>query len=97
MPFSHDYRILAAGNVRLPDGSRFEGTHDTAQLVEDAGKYARHLGLIPFDCIIDERAAPPEYYDPDGDRADPDDVQERSLDVREGTRASIPDVAAICR
>lgn len=40
------YRILAASNVRLPDGTRFVDTADTAQLIEDAGKAARYLGLV---------------------------------------------------
>jgi hypothetical protein len=53
------YIILASGDVLLPDGSRFKGTTSTARLIENAGKHARHLGLIPFDRIVDERAAPP--------------------------------------
>jgi hypothetical protein len=89
------YRILSSGDVRLPNGTRFVGDADTAQLVEDAGKYARHLGLIPFDCIVDERAAPPVLFDTDGDRADPDDVQGRKLTVQDGGRASVPDVSSM--
>ena len=56
------YRCLSAGDVRLPDGSKFVGSHTTADLIEKAGKYARHLGLVPFVKIIDERAAPPEFW-----------------------------------
>jgi hypothetical protein len=56
------YRILAAGNVQLPDESRFVGTAETSVLIENAGKYARYLGLVAFDRIVDERAAPPEFY-----------------------------------
>ncbi len=65
------YRCLSAGNVRLPDGSRFVGSHLTADLIENAGKHARHLALVPFKRIIDERAAPPEFYDTEGNFADP--------------------------
>jgi hypothetical protein len=36
-----------------------------------------------------------EFYDPDGERADPDDVQERALIVRDGIRADVPDVATM--
>ena len=69
------YIILASGTVRLPDGTRFVGSEKTAKLIEDAGKHARYLGLVAFDRIIDERAAPPVLYDTDGERADPDAVQ----------------------
>jgi hypothetical protein len=89
------YIVLASGDVLLPNGARFVGNADTAQLIEDAGKYARHLGLVPFDRIVDERAAPPEYFDTDGDRAGPDDVQERKLTVQEGNRASVPEVSSM--
>jgi DNA topoisomerase VI subunit B len=82
------YRILAKSDVRLPDGSRFVGNADTAQLIEDAGKYARHFGLIPFERIVDERAAPPVFYDTEGARADPGDVQERILTLLGGGAAS---------
>jgi DNA topoisomerase VI subunit B len=69
------YRCLSAGDVRLPDGSRFVGSHMTADLIENAGKHARHLGLVPFVRIIDERAAPPEFYDTEGTFADPADTR----------------------
>jgi hypothetical protein len=79
------YRCLSAGDVSLPDGMRFVGTNKTAELVADAGKYARHLGLIAFDRIIDERAAPPEFYDTVGDPVDPNDTcNERRLIVTAG-------------
>jgi hypothetical protein len=92
------YRILSAGDVRLPDGSRFVGTADTAQLVEDAGKYSRYLGLVPFDRIVDERAAPPEFYDADGERDDPAATQERAVIVPDHAAAaiaSVPEMAAL--
>jgi len=56
------YRCVAVGDVRLPDGKPFVGSHPNSQFVEAAGKYARHLGLISFSRIVDERAAPPELY-----------------------------------
>ena len=59
------WRCDAAG--RRP----FDGTHETAELVENAGKHARHLRLVRFDRIVDERAAPPEFYDTEGNFADP--------------------------
>ena len=54
------YRCLSAGDTLLPDGTPFIGSNANSALVEKAGKYARHLGLIPFDRINDERAAPPK-------------------------------------
>jgi Histidine kinase-, DNA gyrase B-, and HSP90-like ATPase len=56
------YRCLSIGNTLLPDGTPFIGSNANSALVEKAGKYARHLGLIPFERIIDERAAPPELF-----------------------------------
>jgi hypothetical protein len=90
------YRILASGDVLLPDGSRFFGTEETARLIEEAGKYARHLGLVrPFDRIIDERAAPPMFFNTEGERSDPLAVQTRTLIVDDGSRAFVPGVAAM--
>jgi hypothetical protein len=64
---------------------RFVGTNKTADLVANAGKYARHLGLIAFDRIIDERAAPPELYDTAGAPVDPNSTRnERRLIVTGG-------------
>jgi DNA topoisomerase VI subunit B len=88
------YRILAAGDVLLPDRSRFVGTAETSQLIEKAGKYARYLGLVAFDRIVDERAAPPELYDTDGERADPDTTQARELTVADGATAAMASIPA---
>ncbi len=91
------YRCLSAGDVRLPDGKRFVGTNRTAELVADAGKYARHLGLVAFDRIIDERAAPPELYDTEGGPADPGDTRhERRLIVAgRGNAVVIPPLSVL--
>lgn len=92
------YRILSSGDVLLPNGSRFEGTHETAVLVESAGKYARHLGLVPFDRIVDERAAQPEFYDTEGKFADPADPRpvERRLTLENGCHVfTVPPLAAL--
>ncbi|HYK35308.1 hypothetical protein [Alloacidobacterium sp.] len=66
------YRCLSAGDVRLPNGTRFVGSHITSSLVEAAGKYARHFGLVAFDRIVDERAAPPEFWVADEKHSDDD-------------------------
>jgi hypothetical protein len=92
------YRCLSAGDVRLPDGARFVGSHKTADLIENAGKYARHLGLVRFDRIVDERAAPPELYDTEGNRADPEDTRpgERRLIVGgSGAAVSLPAISSL--
>jgi hypothetical protein len=92
------YRILSAGDVKLPDGRRFEGTHETAELVESAAKHARHLRLVGFNRIVDERAAPPEFYDTEGDFADPADphpVERRLIVKGSETAVTLPSVGAM--
>jgi hypothetical protein len=54
------YAIVAAGNIRKPDGEPFIGTVENWEwLSAEAGKAARWLGYIPFDRITDSRNAPP--------------------------------------
>jgi hypothetical protein len=92
------YRVLSSGDVLLPDGTLFEGRDDTADLVEISGKHARHLRLVGFDRIVDERAAPPEFYDTAGNFADPADPRpgERRLNVKCGGDAiSLPSIEAM--
>jgi hypothetical protein len=91
------YRCLSAGEVRLPDGSRFVGSHLTADLIENAGKHARHLGLVSFDRIIDERAASPEFYDTEGNFADAADPHpgERRLILGDGSHITLPPLASL--
>jgi hypothetical protein len=89
------YRCLAAGDDKLPDGRPFVGTHETAELVESAGKHARHLRLVGFHRIIDERAAPPEFFDTEGTFADPADPGpvERSFSIEGGeTAVTLPSI-----
>jgi hypothetical protein len=86
------YRCLSAGDVRLPDGSRFVGTAQVAELVAGAGKYARHLGLVPFERIVDERAAPPEFYDTAGSHADGPAPERQLLVDGAETGISLPDL-----
>jgi hypothetical protein len=91
------YRCLSAGDVLLPDGRRFTGTHETADLIENAGKYARHLRLIPFTRIVDERAAPPELYDTEGNIAGPADpnLAKRQLIVECGGAIAMPSLEGL--
>ena len=85
------YRSLSAGDTLLPDGTRFVGSTANSALVEAAGKYARHLGLIAFDRIIDERAAPPKLFVADEKHADvTDDPISRELIVSEGEPLIVP-------
>jgi hypothetical protein len=42
-----------------PDGSIYISDEDSWDLLEEASKYARWLGYIPFDQITDQRNAPP--------------------------------------
>jgi DNA topoisomerase VI subunit B len=59
------YMCLSAGDVRLPNGTLFVGSYKNAKFVEIAAKYARYLGLVDFERIVDERSAEaePHVYD----------------------------------
>jgi hypothetical protein len=79
------YRCLAA-KILLPDGTEFEGSKKNADLIDTACKYARYLGLVPFERIVDERSAPHEpytRYDEEHDDASPDPIR-RELLVSDG-------------
>jgi hypothetical protein len=51
-------RYMILGQPK-PDGSEYVSDADSWELMEDASKYARWLGYIPFDQITDQRNAPP--------------------------------------
>jgi hypothetical protein len=54
------YAIVAAGNIRKPNGEVYRNTDaDWTWLASDAGKAARWLGYIDFDRIIDNRNSDP--------------------------------------
>jgi hypothetical protein len=54
------YAVVAAGNVRKPDGSIYINDDDNWDwLSTKAAKAAKWLGYIPFDRIVDNRNAPP--------------------------------------
>ncbi len=90
------YRALSAGDVRLPNGAPFIGIYKTAKLIEESAKAARWLGLVPFDTIVDERSAPPEFYDTEGERADPLDIGQRHLILGSGAETiSVPDLKTL--
>jgi hypothetical protein len=57
------YRIVAAADVRKPNGEIYVNTDaDWVWLGDCASKAARWLGYVPFKRIIDERNAPPEVF-----------------------------------
>jgi hypothetical protein len=59
------YRIVAAGDVRKPDGEVFANTHDNwIWLTTRAAKAARWLGYVPFNRIRDERNEAPRVFLP---------------------------------
>jgi hypothetical protein len=59
------YRIVAAGDVRKPDGEVFTNTHDNwIWLTTRAAKAARWLGYVPFNRIRDERNEAPRLFLP---------------------------------
>jgi hypothetical protein len=53
------YAIVAAGNIRKPDGEIFVGTLENWEWLGGAGKAARWLGYIPFDRVTDNRNSAP--------------------------------------
>lgn len=60
------YLVVAAGNVRKPDGTLVINTDKIFEwLTDEAAKAARWLGYVPFDRIVDERNAPPEFFLPE--------------------------------
>jgi hypothetical protein len=75
------YICVSAGNVLKPNGTLFVGSHSNYVFITTAAKYARYLGLVPFDRIRDERSAEPIYRDFDKDHADAsgDPVRRRLL------------------
>jgi hypothetical protein len=57
------YRIVAAGDVRTPDGKVFANTHENwIWLTTRAAKAARWLGYVPFNRIRDERNEAPRLF-----------------------------------
>ena len=59
------YRIVAAGDVRKPDGEVFTNTLDNwIWLTTRAAKAARWLGYVPFERIRDERNEAPRVFPP---------------------------------
>src|SRR5580704_17526450 len=58
------YRIVAAANVRKPDGSLFVNTEDNwGWLAEGAAKAARWLGYVSWSAIRDNRHGEPRVFD----------------------------------
>ena len=49
------YVCVSAGDVTLPDGETFENNATTAKFVSDASSYARWLGYIDFERLVDNK------------------------------------------
>jgi hypothetical protein len=59
------YVLASSADVNRPDGHRYVNSEKMWRwLTEIAMKAARWLGYVPFECIVDERNAPPELYLP---------------------------------
>lgn len=56
------YAIVAAGNVRKPDGNVYRNTNSDWMWLAHALKFARWLGYVPFDRITDQRNAAPKSF-----------------------------------
>jgi hypothetical protein len=58
------YRLSSAGDVVRPDRAELYINNDEnwQWLSNSAAKAARWLGYVPFECIVDERNAPPEIH-----------------------------------
>jgi hypothetical protein len=78
------YRMVAAGDVIKPDGSRYINTEeDWLWLLDKASKWSRWLGYIPFQWIVDEYNDTPEIYIPE--------AREPFNEVRDEGEVIIPD------
>jgi hypothetical protein len=54
------YAIVAAGNIKKPNGETYLNTNDDWEwLIGNPAKAARWLGYVPFERIRDQRNAPP--------------------------------------
>jgi hypothetical protein len=54
------YRIISQSSpVQMPDGTPFENTKGCAQVLGDASRDARYLGLVPIEAFVDRRNAEP--------------------------------------
>ena len=49
------YACVSAGDVRLPNGDLFENTADNAIFIGRASQFARWLGYVPFERLIDNK------------------------------------------
>jgi hypothetical protein len=46
---------VSAGDLRLPDGTPFTNTEETATFVGEASQFARWLGYVPFERLVDAK------------------------------------------
>lgn len=53
------YWLMTTNAVAKPDGSRYENTDKDWGLITMAAKYARYLGLVPIENIVDRRNPAP--------------------------------------
>lgn len=58
------YRVVAAADVKRPDGRPYTNTDENWTWLCRAAKAARRLKLVPFEAIADERNAAPEIFVP---------------------------------
>lgn len=53
------YRCIAVGDIFKPNGDVYENTFNDWKWLNGASMYARWLGLVPFDRIVDHKNSPP--------------------------------------
>jgi hypothetical protein len=67
------YRLISqATQVRMPDGKAYVNTFQCWQDLCQASAYARHLGLVPVDALVDRRNNEPLIYLPESDASGAD-------------------------
>ena len=49
------YACVSAGDLKLPDGTPFTNTEETATFVGEASQFARWLGYVPFERLVDAK------------------------------------------
>ena len=53
------YACVSAGDVNKPDGEPFENNAENEAFLGVAARYARWLGYVPFDRLVDDKNDPP--------------------------------------
>jgi hypothetical protein len=77
------YACVAAGDVKLPNGDKFENTEENTKFVNDAGSLARWLGYVPFERLVDNKNDEPIVREAPSSEDPEARIWANSLDIEE--------------